>query len=138
MYVSAREPASEARALPAEVNKEMPLRETEFPAAFAPLTRGHVGYVGTFNGAPDATQLLLEMCGVTVTSAESGPETSGGAYTHPNGSGLRDPDPLSLKTNRHSLPRPSEDLLRPVGESGPSRITQMEVRSTPSAFGVQK
>lgn len=51
-------------------------QEREFPAAFAPLGRGYVGYVGCSEGELAGARLVLEMCGVT--SARSSETVSGG------------------------------------------------------------
>ncbi|TFY57503.1 hypothetical protein EVJ58_g6978 [Rhodofomes roseus] len=45
----------------------------ETAAAWAPIGKGYVGYIGDINSEEESTRLVLEMCGVTVKPGDLGP-----------------------------------------------------------------
>lgn len=95
-------------------------RMKECPAAFAPLARGHIGYVGDVNGEQESTRLLLEMCGVKVAL---GPRKAfSGAQVHRDGRVV----PESVCVPEKPLPQPHLDAS---SRRGPISAAQAEVRT---------
>lgn len=47
----------------------------ECPAAWVPVGKGYLGYIGDVNSEEESTRLALEMCGITIKPGDLGPRT---------------------------------------------------------------
>ena len=50
-----------------------PALQDECPAAWAPVGKGFLGYVGDVNSEEESLRLVLEMCGAAVSHGDLGP-----------------------------------------------------------------
>ena len=108
-------------------DKIRPEQATQTPAAFAPVGRGFLGYIGDVNGEQGSTRLIIEMCGVRIRPGDMGSRKFMNSVSFgPSGkvestTQTEEEVPLPVKTS----PRASTNL--------PSRPREPEVRARVAA-----
>lgn len=86
----------------------------ESPAAWAPVGKGYLGFVGDVNAEQEATRLIIEMCGVSLKPGDLGPRKFGTAVTmSPSGNNATEEThserPLPVARSTPITPRAREE-----------------------------